>query len=896
MQDILKYTPPHHHDRRALQSALTELENVAHNLNERKRENEQHFKAQQLLNKMNLKFPVGHRRLIREDDMEEVEIYYSQTRKRDRRVFLLNDMIICVNSSQREQDDYLGDKYKHKWKANLRDLEIKESALTPDLQPSNRGEGSRLNLLSPKYDVTDEDPYNLYSDLHEMMHDHNLLKKISELVIQLKRTHEGLNEEVVNGLSHDLQAMIQVKDQQLQIVNSCSIILYDNLRKMQHILHIQTPQMKQSWCQDFLVAKLALDPQNNPGWSISHSHKEHTILNIPAFFMKCINVDMPRHYTKMKCAVPVLIKVRGPNTRNLQHLWVCTNTETRGQVSIISVLPSKSSLIESFQAANQEITCVETVPGFAMVDNNLAIEEDAVWMATANAEILVYKLYDSDGVRRQQMTRHEPNFAFHMPSVVVALMYIEDRIFAGLESGMLVIFPRDDEGVWNIKKPRFLDIGEDPITTMLAVETTVWVACGNMVTIVDWEECTIKEKHQLKCNTDDEAKILAMVRSGVGLFISYEDKSVVRLYHLESKEPLQEINIASSVERIVVKNSTLGGESGDSSCDRSCTVTCMTSSRGLLWIGTNLGIILTLPLPKLQNGVPLLSGRRSVSLHAHNGPVKYIIPVTLHSSGFSSQVKNTPTVVENSDSRANNIGGAEDLPRPQANRRMSMGIDIMTPKHETSHVVVGQPTPFKEAETSLEYLDEESLTFRRELASKLAKRKNLSQSTPNLLEASSEDEVVLLYKDLMKKDDFCVMKSQKCKTLASGWKQTKFTKHWKKLTSDNTKSNTLKSKMVADISYKREPMGVPVDCVERIENKDLNYKGSALSKKSSSSSRSGSQAQRKKSIQSSMLEKCSSANCVVVLSGGDGYVDWRHHGACSAKNNDACMLLWMYKF
>lgn len=56
----------------------------------------------------------------------------------------------------------------------------------------------------------------------------------------------------------------------------------------------------------------------------------------------------------------------------------------------------------------------------------------------------MYKLYDSDGVRRQQMTRHEPNFTFHMPSVVVGLMYIEDRIFASLKSGMLVIFSRDD--------------------------------------------------------------------------------------------------------------------------------------------------------------------------------------------------------------------------------------------------------------------------------------------------------------------------------------------------------------------------------------------------------------------------------------------------------------------
>lgn len=328
-------------------------------------------------------------------------------------------------------------------------------------------------------------------------------------------------------------------------------------------------------------------------------------------------------------------------------------------------------------------------------------------------------------------------------------------------------------------------------------------------------------------------------------------------------------------------------------------MTCMASSRGLLWIGTNLGMILTFPLPKLQNGVPLLSGRRSVSLHAHSGPVKYLIPVTLHSSGFSNQVKNTTNNLEKSNSKlSNNVStdnvNTKEMSNPHGNRRMSMGGDMMAPKHETSHVIVGQPTPFKEAENDY---GEKALTFRRELKSKLVMRKNLSVSTPNLLDVSSEDEVVFLYKDLMKKDDYSLVKSQKSKTLASGWKQTKFTKHWKKFTFDNMKLSASKpsSEKAVSISYKHEPMGASVDCVKQVKNLDQ-VDRHAMSKQNSSASRSGSQARRKKSIQDSIQEKRSHANCVVVLSGGDGYVDWRHQGASSAKNNDACMLLWMYKF
>jgi Rho guanine nucleotide exchange factor 10 len=70
---LLKYTPHHHHDRSSLQSALTDLENVTHILNERKRESEELFQAKKLQKVLNFKV-IGERepRLVRQDDMEEL--------------------------------------------------------------------------------------------------------------------------------------------------------------------------------------------------------------------------------------------------------------------------------------------------------------------------------------------------------------------------------------------------------------------------------------------------------------------------------------------------------------------------------------------------------------------------------------------------------------------------------------------------------------------------------------------------------------------------------------------------------------------------------------------------------------------------------------------------------
>ncbi len=52
----------------------------------------------------------------------------------------------------------------------------------------------------------------------------------------------------------------------------------------------------------------------------------------------------------------------------------------------------------------------------------------------------------------------------------------------------------------------------------------------------------------------------------------------------------------------------------------------MLASKGLLWAGTNIGCIITLPLPRLE-GVPQIKGRPCVSYHAHTGPIKFIAPI-----------------------------------------------------------------------------------------------------------------------------------------------------------------------------------------------------------------------------------------------------------------------------
>lgn len=73
------------------------------------------------------------------------------------------------------------------------------------------------------------------------------------------------------------------------------------------------------------------------------------------------------------------------------------------------------------------------------------------------------------------------------------------------------------------------------------------------------------------------------------------------------------------------------------------------ASLGLLWVGTSDGMILTYPLPRLRDGVPKINKRPHVSLHGHNGPVKFLLPVhygPLHGAPIRRKVS---SIIKKSD-------------------------------------------------------------------------------------------------------------------------------------------------------------------------------------------------------------------------------------------------------
>lgn len=105
-------------------------------------------------------------------------------------------------------------------------------------------------------------------------------------------------------------------------------------------------------------------------------------------------------------------------------------------------------------------------------------------------------------------------------------------------------------------------------------------------------------------------------------------------------------------------------------------VTSLLACKGLLWVGTNVGRVLTIPLPRLE-GVPIISGSVNISYHAHFGPISFLIALQPknYSNGFSKltsrdakeEIKESESVsLDNSF-----VEKVEDNPRPKMEKQLS---------------------------------------------------------------------------------------------------------------------------------------------------------------------------------------------------------------------------------
>ncbi|XP_073172438.1 rho guanine nucleotide exchange factor 10-like protein isoform X6 [Lepidochelys kempii] len=718
LQDMLKNTPTGHPDRLSLQLALTELETLAEKLNEQKRVADQIAEIQQLIrsvsdrSSLNKLLNSGQHQLLLCETLTET-VYGDRgqlIKSKERKVFLLNDMLVCANINFKGQLEIsslvpLGPKYVVKWNTALPQVQVVEvgqenSTYDKDNVVIQNAGAKKHASASQSSNKVYLGPPRLFQELQDLQKDLAVVEQITLLISTLHGTYQNLNMTVAQDWCLALQRMMRVKEEEIHSANKCRLRLLlpgktdKSGRPISFMVVFITPNplSKISWVNRLHLAKIGLREENQPGWMCPDEDKKSKApfwcpilaCHIPAFSSNALDLQLGAVVHN-----PVQSSLLGFSAVSTSlpqgYLWVGGGQEgAGGQVEIFSLNRSVPRTVKSFPVASQ-VLCMEYIPEKSKEEQEEGKAEDlraaadqpsaphpTICLGLQDGSILVYGSVDTG---TQCLLTCSPG-----QQPVLCLKHSPEYLFAGLQNGTVVAYARNNGGLWDLEaQPTCLEVGTGPVRTLLTLDDTVWASCANQVTVLD--AASLQAQQTFEAHPDEEASVTHMIKAGSGVWMAFSSGSSIRLFHTETLEHLQEINIATRTTFV------LPGQ-------KNVRVTSLLICQGLLWVGTDQGIIVLLPVPRLE-GIPKITGKGMVSLNGHCGPVEFLAVAisTLAPDVLKNEKEEEGGQEEKPDGPSPELSA---LDKPPAGEMRKKGILLKYRLHSTSHLP-GQLLSVKDA-------------------------------------------------------------------------------------------------------------------------------------------------------------------------------------------------------
>ncbi|XP_075577603.1 LOW QUALITY PROTEIN: rho guanine nucleotide exchange factor 10-like protein [Pelecanus crispus] len=648
LQDMLKNTPKGHADRLSLQLALTELETLAEKLNEQKRLADQVAEIQQLSksisdrSSLNKLLSSGQRQLLLCETLTET-VYGDRgqlIKSKERKVFLLNDMLVCANINFKGQLEIsslvpLGPKYVVKWSTALPQVQVVEvgqdsGAYDKDnVVIHNAGAKKHVPAGQASHNKVYLGPPRLFQELQDLQKDLAVVEQITLLISTLHGTYQNLNMTVAQDWCLALQRMMKVKEEEIHSANKCRLRLLlpgkpDKSGRPISVMVVfitPNPLSKISWVNRLHLAKIGLREENQPGWLCPDEDKKSKApfwcpilsCHMPAFSSKALDLQLGTAVHN-----PVQSSLLGFSAVSTSlpqgYLWVGGGQEgAGGQVEIFSLNRAVPRTVKSFPVASP-VLCMEYIPEAGegepagsqeprpATEQPPASPHPTVCLGLRDGSIAVYGSVDTG--TQCLLTCKSPGM-----QPVLCLKHSPEYLFAGLQDGTVAAYPRSNGGLWDAaEQPTRLAVGTGPVRALLTLDETLWASCANQVTVLN--ATSLRAQQTFEAHPDAEASVTHMIKAGSGVWMAFSSGSSIRLFHTETLEHLQEINIATRTTFV------LPGQ-------KHVRVTSLLICQGSLWVGTDQGIIVLLPVPRLE-GIPKITGKGMVSLNGHGGPVEFL--------------------------------------------------------------------------------------------------------------------------------------------------------------------------------------------------------------------------------------------------------------------------------
>ncbi|ELK10066.1 Rho guanine nucleotide exchange factor 10 [Pteropus alecto] len=566
LQDMLKHTPRGHADRLPLQMALAELQTLAEKLQERKRDADQRCEVKLMAKAMN-------------------ERYLNKLLSSgDRHLIRSDDMIETVYNDRGEVV-----KTKERRLFMLSDVLMCATATARPAHDSNAlvSAGSQRYLLKWSVPLGHVEVLEYGGDEAAGEHSTGPTAHSPEslAVVANAKPHQlctwpGQLYQDLQSLLHDLNVIGQIAQLigdlrgNYQVPARCvrlRVLPSGRPAFFTAVFSTFTPAVKDSWVNSLQMAQLALGEENHMGWFCVEDEGNQVRKERHPLLVGHVPVTVAKQQEfKIECAAynpeP---QPPDPTAPARGFLWIGSCTSQMGQIAIVSLQNSNSKVIECFNVESR-ILCMVHVPaeGDGQEPSATAGPEATAGRAPGVPTVCLGTEEGSISVYQSSQGAKKARLQhFFAPerSAVLSLACTPRSLCAGLVGGAVAVYAKAEDGAWDPEPQMVIKLGVLPVRSLLVTEDALWAASGGQVFVI-------------------------------------------------------------GMETLSVQVSGWASSAGGAGHQR-LSVTSLLVCHGLLMVGTSLGVVVALPVPRLQ-GIPKVTGRGMVSYHAHSGPVKFLIAAT----------------------------------------------------------------------------------------------------------------------------------------------------------------------------------------------------------------------------------------------------------------------------
>lgn len=240
--------------------------------------------------------------------------------------------------------------------------------------------------------------------------------------------------------------------------------------------------------------------------------------------------------------------------------------------------PQNDIEIERASEASPDEEDEESMKNEQEDDMNPTSVGPTMWMGAQNGMVYVHS-----SVGRWRVCLH----AVQLPDAVLSIVHVCGRVVIALANGKVAVFRRQMNGEWDVNAYHLITLGspKQSVRCLTIVGDKVWAAHRNRIHVID--PITLNIIHTLEAHPRKESQVRQMAAFGLGVWVSIRLDSTLRLYHSQTYEHLQDVDIEPYVSKMLGT-----GKLGFSFV----RITALHVSCGRLWIGTGNGVIISVIL------------------------------------------------------------------------------------------------------------------------------------------------------------------------------------------------------------------------------------------------------------------------------------------------------------